>query len=476
MKKTLVVSGLLLTTATAFAQNSAILQLQNGTLDKAKTEIDKAIADPKASVKAKTWLVKAQVYQAIANDGTGVYVKLDSTAALTAYESYKKALEVEPNGGKSGKEISEGLKSNQLYSALLRQGVAKFQNKNLPDAIKMMGLAGEVDPKDTLAPLYTGIAAQQLKDTQKAREQFERYMANGGKDVQIIYALASNYREDKDIDKALATLDRGLAILPNNKDLSAERVNILMAANRMDEAIAGMKQLVEKDPKNPQNLLNLGILYDNGSNRVGVDLQKLTDMSKAGNRLKKQLADEKSALDAVTGEIVRLTARAKKEPKNADVKRQLVDVVKMQGERKGNVARLEGEVKVEADKVAAAGDLSKQIADLTAKQNEQKQLAKDYYLRTLEVEPANYDANYNMGVFFYNEAAEMKREVDQMDMAEYGKRGKEVEGRVCGRFQQALPYFEKAKSVKEEDVLNDNLTNLRNVLKQFEEKKIACVQ
>ena len=64
-----------------------------------------------------------------------------------------------------------------------------------------------------------------------------------------------------------------------------------------------------------------------------------------------------------------------------------------------------------------------------------------------------------------------------MDMKDYQTKGKEIEGQVCGKFKQALPYFEKAKSVKDTDQdLNDNLTNLQNILKQFEEKKIPCVE
>jgi hypothetical protein len=70
----------------------------------------------------------------------------------------------------------------------------------------------------------------------------------------------------------------------------------------------------------------------------------------------------------------------------------------------------------------------------------------------------------------------MKRGVDRMDMSEYSKNGKELDGKVCGKFKQALPYFTKAKSIKDETEVNDNLTNLQNILKQYEEKKIVCIE
>ncbi len=478
MKKFVVVSAISLTSLTAMAQTGAILQLEGGKLDKAKTEIDKATEDPKQAAKAKTWLTKGRIYEAIASDPTGVYAKLDTNASLTAYAAYKKALEVEPNGGKSAKEINEALTGEKLYRALMAQGAGRYQSKNLPDAIKMMSLAGEIMPKDTLAALYTGISAQQAKDPVMAKQQFERYMANGGKDVGVIYSLASLYRNDKEYDKAIATLDKGLKLIPGNKDLGAERVNILMSSGRMDDAVASMKELVEKDPNNVQNALNLAILYDNAASKMTEQIRKLTDDAKKGGGLTKKLAAEKDALDAYNSEITRLTAAIKKTPaKAADLKRQLADAQKSKADRQATVTQLEAQVKEEAAKGVNPADLEKQAADLKQKQTEQRDLAKTYYTKALAIDPANFDANYNMGVFYFNDAVEMKKAVDNMSMADYQKNGKEVEGRVCGKFKQAQPYFDKAKATKSDDeALNENLTSLQNILKQFEEKKIACVE
>jgi hypothetical protein len=94
----------------------------------------------------------------------------------------------------------------------------------------------------------------------------------------------------------------------------------------------------------------------------------------------------------------------------------------------------------------------------------------------LEIDATNYDALYNLGVFYFNEAVQLKGEVDNMNMTEYQQRGKEVEGRVCGRFKKAKPYFEKAIQVKDEAEAKDNLTNLNGVLEQFAAKGVACIE
>jgi len=336
-------------------------------------------------------------------------------------------------------------------------------------------MAAAILPEDTLAPLYTAIGAQQIKDNATAKTQLEKYVTNGGKDASIYGSLAMLYRNDKEIDKALAVLDKGIAMAPTNKDLSNERINLMLASNRMDEAIAGMKQLVEKEPNNAQNIANLAIMYDNGARNLGDEINKLGGNAKQNNSVGKKLAAEKDALNAITGEITRLTAKVKKEPKNAEAKRQLAEVQKRQVDSKASVAQLESQAKDAASNGAAMGDNEKKVADLKQKQTEQRDLAKQYYTKALAIDPANYDANYNMGVFFYNEAVEMKKAVDNMDMAEYNKRGKEVDGQVCGKFKQALPFFTKAKTVKEEADLTENLTNLQNILKQYEERKVVCI-
>jgi tetratricopeptide (TPR) repeat protein len=442
---------------------------------KEKEKSDKDIADAKASAKASTWMDRAKTYQNIA----GQFIRMDSTAATTAYEAYKKVIELDKDKkggpGKLAKEAEEALKGQAMYGAFMQQGVAKFQAKNYADALKSMSMAGDINPKDTLAPLYTAIAAQQIKDNATAKTQLEKYIAGGGKDAAIYGSLAMLYRADNEMDKALAALDKGIALAPGNKDLANEKINIMLTSNRMDEAITSMKQMVEKDPSNVQNLVNLSIVYNNIAHKSDDEIRKLEGDSKKGGNTAKQLADSKSIIDAYNSEIARLNASIKKTPK-PELKRQLADVQKRLAEQKGELAKLETEAKEAAANASNAAGGEKQLAELKQKQNENKALEKQYLEKALAVDPNNYDANYNMGVFVFNEAVEMKRSVDKMDMAEYNKTGKEADGKVCGKFKQALPYFLKAKTVKEEQDLMDNLNNTQNILKQYEEKKIVCIE
>lgn len=484
-KTVMAVSAATLLSMPVMAQNKALLFKEQGEFAKAKTEIDNNVTDPKLATKAKTWVSRAQIYEALANDPKAS--ALDSNAASVAYDSYKKALEVEPNG-KMTKEINEAMTGSVLYSAMMNQGVRRYQAKNYEGAYSAMLLASTINPKDTTAPMYAGVSAQQAMSakgdevnradyTTRIKQQFEKYADNGGRDVTVWASLAQMYNTDKEVDKALATLDRALKQFPNNKDLSTTRVSILQTSGRMDEAIAGMKELYEKNPSDAQSAVNLGIMYDNTYGKLADEAKKANEEVKKGGKLTKKRADEKVLLDTYMSEIVRLTASIKKQPKSADLKRQLADVQVKVGEQKTKLAELDQQIKAESAKSVDVSALEAKAAGLTKQAGEAKMMARDYYQKALSADSSNFEANFNTGVGIFNDAVEMKREVDNMSMADYTKNGKEVEGRVCGKFKQALPFFQKAKSVNQkDDTLNNTLEQLEGILKQFDEKKVVCVE
>ena len=476
MKKLLLsTAAVCLTAVLAEAQNGAYMQMQNGVLDKAKTSIDKDMTDPKINTKSKSWYYKGQIYEAIALDATGVYSKLDSNAALVAYESYKKGLEVEPSGGKMNKELTEALSTQKLYQALMNQGAMKYQTKNFDGAYKMMSLAGSVMPKDTVSPLYSAISAQQANRLEDARSQFIKYIDNGGRDASVFYSLVMMYKNEKNYDKALSYLDRALTtVLPNNKDLQAEKVNIFLSTNRADEAIETLKTIIDKDPSNATNIVNLGILYDNKSGQFDDKIKKLNDAKKKGDNVTKGLKEEKDKAEIFATEIKRLSERLKKEPKNADVKRQITENTKRLAESKVAADSLTKEVAKFSAGYNAAENETK-IAELKKQKADQLDMAKSMYEKALKTDAKSYDALFNLGVFYYNEAVGIKSQVDAMDMKDYQTKGKEVEGRACGRFKKALQYFEQAKLIKEEADLTNNITNSTNIVKQFEERKTLCI-
>ncbi|OJJ23218.1 hypothetical protein BKI52_02350 [marine bacterium AO1-C] len=77
--------------------------------------------------------------------------------------------------------------------------------------------------------------------------------------------------------------------------------------------------------------------------------------------------------------------------------------------------------------------------------------AEEAYKKCLLVEPGNFNANYNLGVLAYNEAATLTNEMDKQTLPDYIKNGKKKEKRAVKAFEKALPYFEKLNEQKPND-------------------------
>lgn len=454
---------------TAFGQNAAVDKALQEEIKKAKEKSDKDITNDKSKDKAKTWMDRAKAYEEVALRNAA----LDSSAALVAYEAYKKAIELDTKEGKQGKIAKEAQTAleggaNTLYQALLTQGAAKYQAKNMKGALELMQLASVVHPKDSTAALYTGIVAQQLDNQSLARESFEKYLTAGGKDPAIFYAVSNLYKNEKNFDKAHEVLDRGIAANPANKDLKSEKINIYLTSGKTEDAINNLKQSVTADPNNVQNLLILGNLYDNSAQNYGDDLRKMTDQSRKGIQIQKRIDNAKEQQTLFAGEVKRLNATIVKQPKNAELKRQLNDVKAKEADFKNQLEQAQKELSEYQSSQQAAGSDASKLNDLTAKQNEYRKLAIENYNKVLQLDPANYDANFNMGVNYFNEGVLVKNRVDGMDMQTYQKEGKAVEQEAVTKFKQAMPFFEKAFETKQEEEVKGNLRNVYNILKQYE--------
>ena len=454
---------------TAFGQNAVIDKALQEEVKKAKEKSDKDITNDKSKDKAKTWIDRAKAYEEVALRNPA----LDSAAALVAYEAYKKAIELDTKEGKQGKIAKEaqGMLEggmNTLYQALLTQGAAKYQARNMKGALELMQTASLVHPKDSTAALYTGIVAQQLDNQALARESFEKYLTAGGKDPAIFYAVSSSYKNDKNFDKALEVLDRGIAANPSNKDLKSEKINIYLTSGKTEDAINNLKQMAAADPNNIQNVLNLGILYDQSAQNYTDELRKLTDQSKKGEQIQKKIDNAKEQQTLFAGEAKRLSSSIAKQPKNAELKRQLNEVKAKEADFKGQLEQAQKELSEYQSSQQAAGSDASKISELTAKQNEYRKLALESYTKALQIDPANYDANFNMGVYYFNEGVLVKNRVDAMDMQTYQKEGKNVEAEAVTQFKKAMPYFEKAYEAKQEEEVKGNLRNVYNILKQYE--------
>lgn len=82
--------------------------------------------------------------------------------------------------------------------------------------------------------------------------------------------------------------------------------------------------------------------------------------------------------------------------------------------------------------------------------NEEKAI--DAYKKAVELNPEYFEANFNLGVLYYNKGAEILKQANQMDLKTYQKEGAAVEAKAKKQFELAMPYFERAHEIEPGDV------------------------
>ena len=271
MKKILLTAFAAATVTVASAQNSAvnsaILNHKNGTLDKAQTDIDKAIQHDKTKQKAKTWFYRGVIYQDMI--GNPIYGKLtnDNTPTIVL-ESFDKAVEIDGKNGEFGKLVPE--RKQMLYGQVLNQAVEFHNNQDWDNAIAKYKLASKIEPTDTTAILYAAYAATAKQDYPQAISFYDNLIQIGHKTEDVYKNKVQLQQATEASDEAvMSTLSAALKEHPNSVYLMQEELKYYLKNDRGDEAMTKLENAIKADPNNASLYAVLGNLQERKNNLEG---------------------------------------------------------------------------------------------------------------------------------------------------------------------------------------------------------------
>ena len=99
----------------------------------------------------------------------------------------------------------------------------------------------------------------------------------------------------------------------------------------------------------------------------------------------------------------------------------------------------------------------------------------ELYKKAVELNPDYFDAVYNLAVINFNQAAETLKVANEMDLKTYQKEGQKYIDQANAKFEEAVPYFEKAHEINPNDTaVLENLELIYKRLKKFD--KVEEVQ
>ena len=258
---------LLLFTATVLVISGAIAQktkiqtawnyYKYDDLDKAKQAIDEASTNESTMGMAKTWYYRGLIYQKIYKHEK--WGSLDQEALLKSYQSYAKALEIEPKY-----EFADEINQNKLVvgNQLFGQGVEYFNAKQYDKALGSFENVLTISPNDTLATLNAAFSAEKSSNKGKAKDYYNKLISMKYKDPKIFIFLSNIYKGEGDSAQALATVQKGRQMFPGDNNLVIEELNMYLASGKDKEALESLNVAIQGDPKNPSLHFAQGTVYD----------------------------------------------------------------------------------------------------------------------------------------------------------------------------------------------------------------------
>ena len=221
------------------------------------------------------------------------------------FGSFSKCLELDiKNQWKS--DINN--KINIYRNLSINNGVDCFQKKNYLGAFNSFKMGLEMynvlSLTDTLAMINAALSAEKMKNTNEAYKYYKMCAdinyGNGAEMYQSMIRVL-NAEEVKNEEKILNVIDEGKQRFPKDYILNIEEFNYWYSKGDNEKAQQALENAIESDPTNKVLHFNVGVTYDNISNKYHKENKHdvaFTYMNKAINGYKKAIELDDNYVDA----------------------------------------------------------------------------------------------------------------------------------------------------------------------------------
>ncbi len=244
--------------------------LDKGELDKAWESIQTAKNSDETKDNPKTWFVMGEILQAVSKSTDSKYAAISENPVLDAYDSYQKALEIDP---KKRYDTEINLKLPELSSLASNFALKAFDSKNYDKALVLFELILDIEKRpmykgliDTSMIFNCGLSAENAKKYDKAIEYFSKAASlkyGGG----ATYSwLRSAYMAKGDTLQATDVMQKAYEIYPNDLSVLVDLVNYYLTSGQVKQAFDYLNKAKEKDPNNSSFLFAEGTLYERMNN------------------------------------------------------------------------------------------------------------------------------------------------------------------------------------------------------------------
>jgi tetratricopeptide (TPR) repeat protein len=207
--------------------------------------------------------------------GAGYQAKYPN-ASFKAYEAYSAAMEL-PNLKKYNKnEAMDGLKTVSTF--LSNDGRFAFNDKDYKKSYESFSAVTNIDniliannqsslfesPEKKQEHKYvTGLSAYAAEMQTEAKEIFEELNKEGYQSEGVYDSLFKIYASEGKDAEAIAILEKGREIYPEDDMLRVSEINYYLKAGKLDVLTGKLEAAIKADPQNVTLYSTLGHVYDN---------------------------------------------------------------------------------------------------------------------------------------------------------------------------------------------------------------------
>ncbi|MFO7574463.1 MAG: tetratricopeptide repeat protein [Bacteroidales bacterium] len=247
--------------------NSALNFIEQGSLDKAKENLDEAVKHSKSKDWPKTHYAIGRLAMASFESENSKFKSFYKNPLIEAYNAYERAIELDDKDG-----TKRLLQVNNTYALLgnmfINQAVQRFQSEDYRGAMDAFDYNIKISESDVYIGLVdtgiiynAGLAAYNGKFYDEAIDYFEICTESGYEGTAPYTLMYYSYIGMEDLESALSVLNRAFNKYPGDQDILLVLIQHYLDNDQTEEGLESVAVAIEKDPENPSLHLAEGVFY-----------------------------------------------------------------------------------------------------------------------------------------------------------------------------------------------------------------------
>ncbi len=292
--------------------------------------------------------------------------------------------------------IKAGETCPDMPEAFYNAGIIYQARKNYPEARKEFEKAHKLRPDLNFSLALAGVLLH-LNELDTARKMYGQLQLDNPKEVRALQGLSLIYEKQSSLPQALETLQKALAIDPNNPVTHKNLAALYMRSGDQAAAIIHFKKVNELQPSDADAYLYLGVLYE-ASQRYAESIQALEQGARIdynSARLQKALGVAYERVGDLEKSEVALRRAVDLDPEDQITKVNLALLLIQRKQEGVALPLLEAVIKKTPNDVRALNALGVCYAALGQYEQAEQRLSD-----ALALEPANRDVLKNLSMVY----------------------------------------------------------------------------